>query len=209
MSLDGFIAGPNDVPGNALGDGGERLHALMFSGLTPSEHNEFFEPAERSREVFDKWIEDLGAIVTGRRTYDLVNEWEGTHPLGVPVFVLTHEAPETVPEGETTFTFVTDGIESALSQAMAAAGDNKVQVGAANVAQQYLRAGLLDEIQVHVVPVLLGAGVRLFDQLGDEPIELEQTRVIESTGVTHLRYRVVKRSDESKGVETDDGERVL
>jgi dihydrofolate reductase len=112
----------------------------------------------------------------------------------MPVFVVTHEARETVTkEGGTTFTFVTDGIESALKQAQAAAGDNDVSVaGGANIVQQYLRAGLLDEVQIHLVPVLLGEGHRLFDHLGAEHIEWERTRVIESPGVTHLRFRVVK-----------------
>ncbi len=198
MSLDGFIAGLNDGPGNPLGDGGERLHHWLFSGTTPSSHNEFFKPAEASREVVDEWFDDLGAIVIGRRTFDIVDGWDGTHPLGVPVFVLTHEAPETVPEGATTFTFVTDGIERALEQARKTAGGNNVQVGAANVAQQYLEARLVDEIQVHLVPVLLGSGVRLFESLGAAPIELERTRVIESTGVTHLRFDVVKKQGTTK-----------
>jgi dihydrofolate reductase len=111
----------------------------------------------------------------------------------MPVFVLTHHARETLIKGETTFTFVTDGIGSALEQARAAAGEKDVVVaGGANVAQQYLKAGLLDELQIHLVPVLLGRGVRLFDHLGTEQVELECTRVIDSPAVTHLRYRLVK-----------------
>lgn len=115
-------------------------------------------------------------------------------PFRHPVFVITHEAREKeVKDGGTTYTFVTDGIESALEQAKAAAGDKDVKVaGGANTVQQYIKAGLLDEIQVHIAPVLLGDGIRLFDHLGAERIELEKTRVIESPGVTHLRFRVVK-----------------
>ena len=130
--------------------------------------------------------------MTGRRTFDLTNGWGGRHPLDVPVFVLTHTVPqEWVYEGSP-FTFVTDGLESALEQAKAVAGDKDVGVGAANLVQQCIRAGLLDEIHVDLVPVLLGDGVRLFDHLGPEPIELESTRVIEGAGVTHLTFRVVK-----------------
>jgi dihydrofolate reductase len=120
--------------------------------------------------------------------------WGDEPPFHMPVFVLTHHARETATmQGGTTFSFVTDGIEAALEQARAAAGDKDVAVaGGASVAQQYLRAGLLDELQIHVVPVLLGDGVRLFDHLGTGQVELEATRVIESHAVTHLRYRVVK-----------------
>jgi dihydrofolate reductase len=190
MSLDGFIAGPNDGPGNPLGDGGDRLHDWVLTGDTASSHNEFFKPVDDSREIVDEWFETCGAIVTGRRTFDIANGWGGEHPLGVPFFVLTHDPPETAAEEDTIGTFVTDGIESTLDQARAAAGDKDVSVCAANVAQQYLEAGLLDEIQVHLVPFLLGDGVRLFENLNEERIELERTGVIESTGVTHLRFEV-------------------
>jgi dihydrofolate reductase len=120
--------------------------------------------------------------------------WWGDEPtFHKPVFVLTHHAREPLTKGETTFTFVTDGIESALEQARAAAGDKDVALGGgANVAQQYLKAGLLDELQIHLAPVLSGGGVRLFDALDSDQIELECTRVIDSPAVTHLRYRVVK-----------------
>jgi dihydrofolate reductase len=120
--------------------------------------------------------------------------WGDDPPFRHPVFILTHQPREPVTkQGGTTFTFVTDGIESALEQAQAAAADKDVAVGGgANVAQQYLRAGLLDELQIHLVPVLLGSGVRLFEHLSSEQVELEGTRVVESRAVTHLRYRVVK-----------------
>ncbi|SRR6266566_2028546 len=112
--------------------------------------------------------------------------------MGKVLFVVSHDVPEKVAKGSTTFTFVTDGIESALKQAHSAAGDKHVGVGGANTAQQYLKAGLLDEIHIHLVPVLLGEGRRLFEHLGTKHIELENTRVIESPGVTHLKFRVVK-----------------
>ncbi|MBA3728828.1 MAG: dihydrofolate reductase family protein, partial [Actinobacteria bacterium] len=120
--------------------------------------------------------------------------WGPNPPFHMPVFVMTHRARETVAkEGGTSFTFVTDGIEGALERAKAAAGDKGVSIaGGANTVQQFIKAGLLDEMQIHVVPVLLGDGVRLFDDLGSEQIELERTRVIESRDVVHLRFRVVK-----------------
>jgi dihydrofolate reductase len=188
MSLDGFIAGPNDGPGNPLGDGGETLFEWMRTNREAYGTRAFINPPERSQVVVDEWYADCGAIVSGRRTWEIANGWGGRHPLGAPFFVLTHNPPAVDPgEG----TFVTDGIESALEQARAVAGDKKVSLCAADVAQQYLAAGLLDEIQINLVPVLLGGGVRLFDERKTGPIELEQTRVIESDGVTHIDYRVL------------------
>ena len=180
MSLDGFTAGPNDSPEQPLGDGGTRLHDWM-SGTT----EDMMQGGTSAT---------IGAIVSGRRTYDLVDGWGGSHRIhGVPVFVLSHHIPEEVPKGATPFTFVTDGIESAITQAKAAAGDKNVYVlGGANTAQQCVKAGLLDEILIHLVPVLLGEGIRLFDHIGTEHIKLESTKVVESPGVTHLRFRVVK-----------------
>ena len=134
----------------------------------------------------------MGAFVTGRRTFDITNGWGGSPPLGVPAFVVTHTVPqEWVYEGSP-FTFVTDGVESAVERAKAVAGDKDVAVGAASIAQQCLQAGLLDEIHIDLVPVLLGDGVRLFDHLGTGPIELQRTRVIEAPDVTHLTFRVVR-----------------
>lgn len=193
MSLDGFIAGPNDRPGNGLGDGGERLHQWVYElaswrephGLSGGETN-------RDSEILEEAFKNVGAIVLGRRMFDNAEGWGDEPPFHVPVFVLTHEAREKlVKEGGTTFTFVTDGIESALAQARAAAGDKDVAIGGgANTIQQFIAAGLLDEIQIHLVPVLLGDGIRLFEQLGGEPIELEGTRVVASPDVTHLRFDV-------------------
>jgi len=195
MSLDGFIAGPNDGPERPLGEGGERLFAWYSGGDTeyrlPGTDMVFrvsLQSAELLREVHSK----MGAFVTGRRTFDIANGWGGNPPLGVPTFVVTHTVPqEWVYEGSP-FTFVTDGLESAVEQAKAVAVDKDVAVGAASIAQQCIRAGLLDEIHVDLAPVLLGGGVRLFEHLGAGPIELERTEVVEGAGVTHLTFRVIK-----------------
>jgi dihydrofolate reductase len=135
---------------------------------------------------------ECGAIITGRRTFDIADGWGGHHPVGAPFFLLTHSPPDRHVGPGTDGTVVTDGIESALEQARAVAGGRDIAVGAAAVAQQYLEAGLLDEIHVNLVPVLLGGGVRLFANLGDRQFDLDCTRLVESDGVTHLRYRVVK-----------------
>jgi dihydrofolate reductase len=207
MSLDGFVAGPNQTLDEPLGEGGEQLHEWAFAtrgfreahGLSGGETNV-------DSEVVEESVGKTGATVMGRRMFsggegpweDDPNAdawWGDDPPFHHPVFVLTHHAREPVTkEGGTTFTFVTNGIESALEQALAAAGDKDVAVGGgANVAQQYLEAGLLDELQIHLVPVLLGDGVRLFgNHLGSEQPALECTRVIDSPAATHLRYRVVK-----------------
>jgi dihydrofolate reductase len=197
MSLDGFIAGPNDGPQSPLGEGGERLFAWYSSGDTEYRlpgTEMVLEVSPQSAELLREAHAKMGAFVTGRRTFDITNGWGGSPPLGVPTFVLTHTVPqEWVYEGSP-FTFVTDGIQSALEQAKAVAGDKDVAVGAASIVQQCIRAGLLEEIHVDLVPVLLGDGVRLFDHLDTEPIELESTRVIEAPGITHLTFRVVKEN---------------
>ena len=195
MSLDGFIAGPNDGPERPLGEGGMRLFAWYAGGDTeyrlPGTEMVFkvsLQSANLLREAHSK----MGAFVTGRRTFDITNGWGGSPPLGVPTFVVTHTVPqEWVYEGSP-YTFVTDGVESAVEQAKAVAGDKDVAVGAASIAQQCIRSGLLDEIHIDLVPVLLGGGVRLFDHLGTGPIELERVRVVEAPDVTHLTFRVVK-----------------
>ena len=205
MSLDGFVAGPNQTLDEPIGEGGEALHEWAVElaswrerhGLSGGEVNV-------DSEVLEEALQNAGATVMGRRMFsggqgpweDDPNAdawWGDDPPFGHPVFVLTHHPRETVTKrGGTTFTFVTDGIEAALEQARAAAGDKDVAVGGgANVAQQYLRAGLLDELRLHVAPVLLGDGVRLFEHhVASGQLELEGTRVIESAAVTHLGYRV-------------------
>jgi dihydrofolate reductase len=184
MSLDGFIAGPkdDDQPDREL-EVLDRLHDWMF----PPKGN--FQEIERER------FKNVGAVVMGRRMFNLGQEpWGDDPPFHRPVFVLTHQAREPlVKKGGTTYFFVTQGIESALAQARQAAGPKQVIVmGGANAIQQFLKAGLLDELHLHLVSVLLGEGIRLFEHLGAEPIELEQLSVIEAPGVTHLRFRVVR-----------------
>jgi len=197
ISLDGFIAGPNDGPERPLGEGGERLFEWFNSGDTEYSMpgtEMVFRISPQSAELLSEVERTMGAFVTGRRTFDITNGWGGNPPLGVPTFVVTHSVPqEWVYEGSP-YTFVTDGVESAVAQAQTVAGDKGVAVGAASVAQQCIRSKLLDEVTVHLVPVLLGDGVRLFDHLGSAPIELERKGVIEGSGVTHLTFRVVKES---------------
>ncbi len=195
MSLDGFIAGPNDGPQSPLGDGGERLFAWYSSGDTQYRlpgTEMVIKVSPQSAELLREAHSKMGAFVTGRRTFDITNGWGGRPPLGVPTFVVTHTVPQEWVYAGSPFTFVTDGVESAVEQARAVAGNKDVAVGAASIVQQCIRAGLLDEIHVDLGPVLLGGGIRLFDHLGTEPIELESERVIEGAGVTHLTFRVVK-----------------
>jgi dihydrofolate reductase len=210
MSLDGFIAGPNQSRENPLGEGGEQLHEWVY-GLASfrEQHGRTGGETNADSEVLDESTRNVGATLMGRRMFgggegqwgvdaSFDDPWEGwwgdDPPFHVPVFVLTHHAREQVTkQGGTTFTFVNDGIESALKQAQAAAGDKDVVVaGGANLIQQYLKAGLVDEFQIHVAPALLGDGARLLDDLGSKQPQLECTRVIESPAVTHLRYSVVK-----------------
>jgi dihydrofolate reductase len=186
MSLDGFVAGP--------GDDVQHLFKWYFSGDTdiPVQGGRMvLKISRKSAAVFEEALRTTGAMVAGRRMFDLAGAWDG-HPPFAPCFIVTHSAPqEWVKEGSP-FTFVTDGVESAIRQAKAAAGERDVAVATPSITQQCLKAGLLDAIHIDLVPVLLGAGVRLFDHLGIEPIDLESTRVIEAPGVTHLTFRVVK-----------------
>lgn len=186
ISMDGLITGPNPRPGLALGEGGQQLHHWMFP---PSG-----DPNPGDREVYENLFSTCGAIVMGRRSFAVVEEIWGENPLfhHLPVFVLTHDARETITKGGTTYTFVTDGVESILAQARAAAGDKNVCLLGASIAQQCLQAGLLDGIHLHLVPILLGQGTRLFDQLGNKQIALERMELIGSKGATHLRLRVIK-----------------
>ncbi|MBC7813879.1 MAG: dihydrofolate reductase [Burkholderiales bacterium] len=195
MSLDGFIAAPNDNKEQGLGTGGEVLHEWYFNGDTAylRKNSMNLKPAEGSYEIVDEMYTDTGSMVVGRRMYDLVEGWGGNHPIpNIPVYVVTHQPPANPPKGHTPLHYVTDGVESAIQQAKAAAGDKNVVMQGANVSQQGIKAGLVDELLIHVVPVLLGGGVRLFDHLGTQPIELETLQVTKAVGVTHLRFRVVK-----------------
>jgi dihydrofolate reductase len=182
MSLDGFMTASNRRPEEPMGDGGQRLHEWAFG------------EDERDRELLEDAVEALGAVIAGRTTYDDSAPWWGADgPTGSarrPVFVVTHDAPAESPE-RGVYTFVTDGIESALEQAKAAAGEKIVTVmGGASIGQQYIAAGLVDEISVHLVPVLLGSGTRMFEHLGGEHIELEPIEVIGTRSATHLRFRI-------------------
>jgi dihydrofolate reductase len=205
-SLDGFVAGPNPSLEDPLGEGGERLHEWVFPlaswrrphGLEGGETN-------ASSAVVDESLAATGAVVMGRRMFsggegpwendpNADGWWGDNPPFHVPVFVLTHHPRETVAkQGGTSYTFVTDGIDAALAQAREAAGDRDVFIGGgASVVQQYLRAGLLDELQINLAPLLLGGGTRLLDGVGPDDAKLERTRVVDAPAVTHLRYRVVK-----------------
>jgi dihydrofolate reductase len=194
MSLDGYVAGRDDSPELPLGQDGERLHEWVY-GLESWRAPHGLEGGERNRdgEILEEAMRNVGAIVIGRRMFDNARGWGEEPPFHVPVFVLTHEAREPLEKkGGTTFTFVTDGIEAALDEAKAAAGEGDVAIGGgASTIQQYLAAGLLDELQVHVAPLLLGGGVRLFADAGPS-VDVELTRVVESPRVAHLRFRVVQ-----------------
>jgi dihydrofolate reductase len=195
VSLDGFIAGPNDGPEAPMGVGGEKLLAWYSAGDTeyrlPGSDMVFMVSAQTA-EYLAETRRTTGALVFGRRTFDLTHGWGGKHPLDVPVFVVTRSVPQDWVYEGSPFTFVTDGLESALDQAKAVAVDKHVGVGAAGIVQQCIKAGLLDEIHIDLVHVLLGGGVSLFDHLGTGPIDLQSTRVIDGTGVTHLTFRVIK-----------------
>jgi dihydrofolate reductase len=181
MSLDGFIAGPDDRPGQELGRGGGRLFNWLDDRMSDGPSGQVF------RELMA-----TGAVISGRRTFELAGRWQGDHHDGVPIFVLTHHIDDgDVPPGSARF--VTD-VEDCAAQARAAAGDRAVLVHGAGAAQALLRAGLLDEMEIHLVPVLLGGGRRLFGSLGPGHIELELVRRLEARDVTHLRYRVRHRT---------------
>jgi dihydrofolate reductase len=201
-SLDGFVAGPNQSVEDPLGVGGMQLHNWAFELATwRAAHGLEGGVANASSQVVEETLDNIGASIMGRNMFGGSGRWKDQQwdgwwgddpPFHTPVFVVTHHAREPlVLQGGTTFTFVTDGIESALEQAREAAGGKDVSLaGGASIIQQYLKAGLLDELQINVVPVLLGSGERLLDNLEGAEIELECTRVVEAPGVTHLRYRV-------------------
>ncbi|QIN83330.1 riboflavin biosynthesis protein RibD [Rubrobacter tropicus] len=182
MSLDGYIAGPNDEPGNPGGDGFERLHEWF---VTPD--GEFFRPSGPAGELVDEEGAS-GAVLTGRRTAEQADHWGGDIH-GSPIFVFSQRPPGPSVADYPLVTYVTDGIESAMAQAKAAAGDRHVNVHGAYTAQRALEAGVLDELQIHVIPVLFGGGRRLFDVLPSR-VELEIVRVIDTPEATHLRYRI-------------------
>ncbi len=204
VSADGFIAGPNQSEDNALGDGGEQLHEWGFKlAVWREPHGREGGEVNTSTPVMEKVFAGIGAGVMGRNMFGGgpgpwgEEPWEGwwgdDPPFDYPVFVLTHHERPPLVKGGTTFTFVTDGIESALEQAKEAAGGKDVSLGGgADAAQQYLAAGLLDEVTLNVVPILLGSGTRLFDNLDGADVRFEQVRAIDAPGVAHLEYRVLR-----------------
>ncbi|MBV9230038.1 MAG: dihydrofolate reductase family protein [Chloroflexi bacterium] len=177
MSLDGYIAGPNDEPGNPGGSGFDRLHEWF--GVA--------QPSGPARQLIDEY-EATGAVLVGRRTAEQVNHYSGDHH-GVPIFVVSHRPPGPSVANYPSVTYVTDGIVSAMAQAKAAAGDRNVLVHGAYTAQRALEARVLDELQIHLIPVLFGSGRRQFEVLPSH-VELEIIRVINTPEATHIRYRV-------------------
>jgi dihydrofolate reductase len=196
MSLDGFIAGPNEEPDNGLGDGGERLHEwFMFGGVDPDADGveAALEAIRRSGRVNGKIVDEsmsTGAVVAGRGTFEPAGGWGGDHHDAVPIFIVARDEPGIDISQWPLVTYVSD-VTSAMTHAKEAARDKNVLVHGAGVAQLALSAGVLDEIELHVVPVLFGQGRRLFEGLAAEQIELERTRILEGeNGITHMHYRV-------------------
>lgn len=191
MSLDGFVAGPNDDE--------TQVFVWMTSGdtdftLTAGTGEYELKISEESAEMFEEAINTVGVLVAGRRLFDMTGAWGGKHPMNVPVVVVTHNIPqEWVYEGST-FTFVTDGVESSIKKAQEIAGDKKIAIASTTIVQQALNAGLLDEIHIDLVPFLLGDGVRLFERLKVAPVELGDPQVGIGKGVTHLTYPVKKKT---------------
>jgi dihydrofolate reductase len=189
MSLDGFIAGPDDDTG--------RVFAWMFSGdtdlrVTIGEEDMDLKMSSEHADEYQEMTRGTGAIVSGRRMFDVAGAWGGKHPMDVPVVVVTHNVPQEWDKEGSPFTFVTDGVESAIEKAREIAGDKNIGVGGADIMRQCLKLGLLDEIHIDLVPVMLGQGVRLFEYIGIEPVELERIAASTSPGVTHLSFRVLK-----------------
>jgi dihydrofolate reductase len=202
VSADGYVAGPNQSEEHPLGEGGEQLHEWVLKlEVWRRAHGREGGEVTASTPLFEEALGAAGAVIMGRNMFgggpgpwgeEPWNGWWGEEPpFGMPVFVLTHHEREPLTLGETTFTFVADGIESALEQAREAAGGKDISIGGgANAIQQYLSAGLVDEMQLNVVPVLLGGGARLFEDGAGAGLPLEQALVVHTPEVTHLRYRV-------------------
>jgi len=193
MSLDGFVAGPDDNPGELF----DWYEAGDVSVRSANEHVKF-EVDEASAEMLRE-LTDAGAIVSGRRLFDIAGGWDDSHPAGAPVVVVTHEPPADAAERWPKTTFV-NGVEAAIAKAREIAGDKNVGVNGGQMARQCLDAGLLDEVHVDLVPVLLGGGTPFFSELGTKPVQLEgPTSVVEGTGVTHIAYAVPGRRSSEKG----------
>ncbi len=194
MSLDGFVAGPNDGPENGLGDGGKGLFNWYFNGDTEVFISEGVPPlkvSKQSAELMKEAFINYGAGVWGRRTFDIAHAWGGNPP-GSPALIVTHNIPQEWAKEGSPFIFVTDGVESAIRQAKKVAGDKDVVICTPSILQQALKAGLVDEIYIDVAPIVIGGGVSLFDHLGMGPINLECIGNVQTPHVTHLGFRVVK-----------------
>jgi dihydrofolate reductase len=184
MSLDGYVADPTD--------GVAALHAWYVNGevATPTGMDGFaFQTSAASAQVVGDALANTGALITGRRNFDLAGGWGGSHPLGVPVFVVTHSTPEGWPRDGAPFTFL-DSVEQAIAAARAAAGERRVVIASPSIAQQALDLGLLDEVSISLVPVILGDGIPFFGKRNASPVTLSDPVVVEGSGVTHLRLRV-------------------
>jgi len=192
ISLDGFIAGPNDGPEHPLGTrGGDHIFDWYNAGGAVMHGFEHFRPVGVNREVVEDMFRLAGVMLTGRRTYDIAKGWGGRHPVnGMPVITVTHERPKNVPKGESRLEFAASYADG-MKLAKQLAGDKAVGIGGASIAQQALDAGDVDEILLHVAPIVLGDGVRLFAKL-ERPVKLDAIRVIHGPGVVHHHYRVVK-----------------
>ncbi len=195
MSLDGYVAGPHDDPSNPLGDGGDRLFKWYFSGNANVEvpsGTGTFKMNQDAAEMVMEAGQSVGALVTARRTFDIAGAWGGKHPMNVPMVVLTHDIPQEWVKPGSPFTFVTDGVEQAIEVARHIAGDKDVAVGAPSIVKQCLKAGLLNEIHIDLIPTLLFDGVSLFDHLGIQPVDLQLLEANATAEVVHLTYRVMK-----------------
>lgn len=179
MSLDGFIAGPDISTKDPMGKGGLRLHDWLFDGTSVD------------KKISSEQMQGAGAVIIGRRMYETAIDgpWEGANPFSAPVFVLTEVIPEQTVQG---FTYVQDGIKSALEQAKKAAGNKNIWITGANTSQQYLKAGYVDELHIHIAPVLFTAGTKLFDNIGEEHIELQVKSCIQTSAAIHVVYAVSK-----------------
>jgi len=195
MSLDGFVAGPHDNPDNSLGDGGDRLFKWYFAGdliiEVPMGENKM-KMSKEGGEMVKEAGHTAGVLVTARRTFDIARAWGGRHPMDVPIVVLTHRVPKEWVKDGSPFTFVTEGVETAVKKAREIAGDKNVVIGAPSVVKQCLNAGLLDEIHIDLVPLLLGKGIRLFDSLEIKPTDLHLEDINLAGGVVHMTFSIMR-----------------
>lgn len=195
MSLDGFVAGPNDNPDNGLGDGGDRLFKWYSSGDATHEvpsGNRTFKMSKEGADLIRE-SQSAGVLVTARRTFDIAHAWGGKHPMDVPIVVVTHRVPEEwADKPGSPFTFVTDGVESAIETGQRIAGEKSVVVGAPSIVKECLKLGMMDEIHIDLIPALLFDGVALFGHLGIQPVDLQVIEVNASAEVVHITFRVVK-----------------